>query len=469
MSLDIAFKTDYNKDAGQTDDSFLHEHDLFIVANGLGDDVLANEAKLRACRVIHQSFFRCLSHGMSPGNALIAAVKEANSEIMRERKRVGRGMAASVSIVYIKDGVMYFTHLGDSRVYCLHDGAINQLTRDHTLLEEDPLAAKDSRDAQLMQTLTEGLGIHDKPAVKVKKFALREKDVIVMTTNGLTCRLSNREILRISGKTNNVRKLCGALIKSARERGAKSDVTVGIIRFARFPGGLSKTLMIYGSIALVIIAVMAGLLLKYGVRGSEERLVEVVQPTSPLEKIEPAAPSPEVETPAESQPEVAAVPAPMVAEKRVGAPEEPIQTEEEAVQETTQERPPPTEQKVETALDSSIVEDEILLVVEGWRLAWEESAGKDGDIEKYISYYSDEFRSRGLDKEGWKEDKARKNSRKQWIKVELLDVKINEVVPGERFEVRFKQDYQSSNFSVTSNKVLVLKKEAGGWKIISER
>jgi protein phosphatase len=390
---------------------------------------------------------------MSPGNALIAAVKEANSEIMRERKRVGRGMAASVSIVYIKDGVMYFTHLGDSRVYCLHDGAINQLTRDHTLLEEDPLAAKDSRDAQLMQTLTEGLGIHDKPAVKVKKFALREKDVIVMTTNGLTGRLSNREILRISGKTTNVRKLCGALIRSARDRGAKRDVTVGIIRFARFPSGLRKRLMIYGSIVLVILAVMAGLLVKYGLRGPEEKEIEVVQPTIPLETIEPSAPPPEEETLAEPQPEPTAVPAPMVAEEPVEAPEEPSQGEE-AVQEVTQEPSAPTEEKVETALDSSIVEDDIFVVVEGWRLAWEETAGKDGDIESYMSYYSDEFRARGLDREGWKKDKAKKNGRKQWIKVELLDVEINEVVPGERFEVRFKQDYQSSNFSVfASNRI----------------
>jgi protein phosphatase len=405
---------------------------------------------------------------MSPGNALIAAVKEANSEIMRERKRVGRGMAASVSIVYIKDGVMYFTHLGDSRVYCLHDGAINQLTRDHTLLEEDPLAAKDSRDAQLMQTLTEGLGIHDKPAVKVKKFALREKDVIVMTTNGLTGRLSNREILRISGKTTNVRKLCGALIRSARDRGAKRDVTVGIIRFARFPSGLRKRLMIYGSIVLVILAVMAGLLVKYGLRGPEEKEIEVVQPTIPLETIEPSAPPPEEETLAEPQPEPTAVPAPMVAEEPVEAPEEPSQGEE-AVQEVTQEPSAPTEEKVETALDSSIVEDDIFVVVEGWRLAWEETAGKDGDIESYMSYYSDEFRARGLDREGWKKDKAKKNGRKQWIKVELLDVEINEVVPGERFEVRFKQDYQSSNFSVSSKKMLVLEKEEGVWKIISEK
>ena len=90
-------------------------------------------------------------------------------------------------------------------------------------------------------------------------------------------------------------------------------------------------------------------------------------------------------------------------------------------------------------------------------------------MESYMSYYSDEFRARGLDKEGWKKDKAGKNRRKQWIKVELLNVEISEVVPGERFEVSFTQDYQSSNFSVSSKKMLVLEKEEGVWKIISEK
>jgi serine/threonine protein phosphatase PrpC len=467
MSLDIAFKTDQKKDAGETGDSFFHKNDLFIVANGLGDEVLANEAKSRACDVINQSFFRCLARGMSPGNALIAAVKEANNQIMRERKRVGRDMAASVSIVYIKDGVMYFTHLGDSRVYCLHDGAINQLTRDHTLLEEDPLAAKDSRDAQLMQTLTEGLGIHDKPAVKVKKFALQQKDVIVMTTNGLTSGLSNRDILRISSKTTNVRKLCGVLTKAARDRGAKRDVTVGIIRFGRFPSGLRKSLMLYGLLVIVILAVMAGFLLKYGFRAPEEKEAEVVQTRIPPEKIEVPVPPPEDEILAETQPEPPAAPAPTVEEEPVVAQGEP--SPGEAPQEVAQEPPVPSDEEIETGLDSTVVEDDVFLVVEGWRMAWEQTAGKDGDIEQYMSYYSDEFRARGLDREGWKKDKDGKNRRKQWIKVELRDVEIKEIIPGERFEVRFSQDYTSSNFSVSSKKMLVLKKEEGAWRIIIEK
>ncbi len=408
---------------------------------------------------------------MSPGNALVAAVREANSEIMSERKKAGRGMAASVSIAYIKDGVMYFTHLGDSRVYCLHDGAINQLTRDHTLLEEDPLAAKDSRDAQLMQTLTEGLGIHDKPAIKVKKFALREKDVIVLTTNGLTSRLSNREILRIANKTTNVRKLSAALIRSARERGAKRDVTVGIIRFGRFPSGLRKTMMLNGFLILAILTVMAGYFVKYGFMAPEKKEAEVAQPPIPQKTTEPPVPPPEDEIVAETQPEPPPAPAPTLEEEPIEAREEPTRTEaaQEVAPEVAPEPPAPSEEKIETGLDSSIVEDNIFVVVEGWRAAWEKTAGEGGDLENYMSFYSDEFRAGRLDKEGWQKDKGRKNRRKQWIKVEMRDVEIHEVIPGERFEVRFQQEYQSSNFSVSSKKILVLRKEEGSWKIISEK
>ena len=198
------------------------------------------------------------------------------------------------------------------------------------------------------------------------------------------------------------------------------------------------------------------------------RLVRTLPSVVPLETIEAPAPAPEVEPSAEPIPEPPAVQAPMVAEEPVEAPGGAIQTEE-AGQEMAQEPSAPAEEQVETTFGSSIVEDDIFVVVEGWRLAWEESAGMEGDIESYISYYSNEFRARGLDREGWKKDKARKNGRKKWIKVELSDVDITEVDQGERFEVRFKQDYQSSNFSVSSKKMLILKREESGWKIIREK
>lgn len=110
--------------------------------------------------------------------------------------------------------------------------------------------------------------------------------------------------------------------------------------------------------------------------------------------------------------------------------------------------------------------DEINEFLRKWKTALQNTAGKGGDIETYMSFYSDDFISKGLDKNGWRYDKVEKNREKEWIQVELKDINISEPVVNNRAEVSFLEDYKFSNFSVISNKILILKKEKAGWNII---
>ena len=103
-----------------------------------------------------------------------------------------------------------------------------------------------------------------------------------------------------------------------------------------------------------------------------------------------------------------------------------------------------------------------------WKTAWESSAGDSGDIAHYISFYSSDFKSGRLNKSGWASDKTRKNRRKKWIRVEFSDIKIMKP-DNNQVKVKFSQDYKSSNFSVVSEKVLLLKQESGKWTILSEK
>lgn len=114
-------------------------------------------------------------------------------------------------------------------------------------------------------------------------------------------------------------------------------------------------------------------------------------------------------------------------------------------------------------------DDELRAFLWGWKKSWENTAGQGGNIEAYLAFYSDDFAVRGYNKAAWKRDKAEKNKRKEWIRVELMDVKIGRAGRDNRMEVSFVQDYKSSDYSGTDKKTLVLKKEAAGWKILSER
>ena len=434
-NLQIAFKTDKGEYDGKVEDSFFQKDNLFIMAEAVGGESLGETAKELSCQVIDKSFFAHLSKGHSPNEALIFALKEANKEIIKERKEIRQKIAVSVSVVYIKDKIMYFTHLGDSRIYHIQRGTISQLIRDHTLLEEKGIAEKRSPDSRFRQALTEGLGVHKEPHIMVKRFALQEKDLIVMATKGLTKYVSKKEILKLSTKTNNLKKLCTRLIDSAGRKGGNKNMTVGIVRFEKLSKGPQKIIIAYSALILVILSVIGGYALKRNRRGSQDdqakgevqHIIErAVQPVTPALDSDVNAP-----------------PGKEAGDSRIA-----------------QKVP---EQPAEPKLD-----DEIYAFIDGWKMAWNNSVGEKGDIETYISFYSDDFNSKGIDKNGWKRDKAIKNRKKRWIRLELNDIRISELTAENRIEVRFLQEYKSSNFSGKSNKMLILSKEKTGWKIIRE-
>jgi len=104
-----------------------------------------------------------------------------------------------------------------------------------------------------------------------------------------------------------------------------------------------------------------------------------------------------------------------------------------------------------------------------WKAAWENSAGRTGDVDRYMSFYSDKFKSEEFNKKTWRIDKEAKNRRKAWIKITISNLNISGPTSEDLIEVRFNMRYKSSNFSGYSKKVLYLVKEGGFLRIIEEK
>jgi len=389
-------------------------------------------AKEAAYKGIPTRFFNHLSREHSPGAALVSALTEVNNEMLIERKKIGKKMAASVSVVYVSGKMMYFCHLGDSRIYCLQGGEIVQLTRDHTVGEEDSYAEMEGRDPRLLRALTDGLGIHEAPDIKVKTFALRDNDVILMTTEGLTRYLSNMQILKLSMKQNGVKRLAARLLEEAKRKGARDSMTLGIIRFKEFPVPVNRKVVV-GTAMVVAVALLGG----YAFKSGRKPVPQIDQKAR-----ETLAPSEEKER--KPQP---------------SKPEEPVKGS----------APKAAPQPEESTRKEPSMDQEVHRFLNEWKIAWENTAGSEANMAAFMAFYSEDFQSQGLNKDGWREEKTDRNRKKQWIKIEIKEITIGAPVSDNRLEVRFLQEYESSNFSVSTNKSLLLKKGDSGWKIISEK
>jgi protein phosphatase len=433
--LQIAFKTENEKDAPTVSESFFCKDNLFLVAEGLGGDYLGEMAKEKACKEIPNHFFNHLSKDRSPGAAMVSALEEVNGEMLLERKKTGKRMAASVSVVYISSKIMYFCHLGDSRIYCLQKGEIVQLTRDHTVGEENSYAEIGGQDPRLLRALTDGLGIHEEPDIALKTFALRDKDIILMTTEGLTRYLSNMQMLKLSMKQNSVKRLAARLIEEAKRKGARNSMTLGIIRFGEFPIWVDKRI-VAGSAIVIALAVLLGI---YAMKSRQEPVRPV--PGKVTYGVAKPAAEPLPKTPPPSEPEETV---------RAAGPTS------KSVREESRKKEAPLKQEIHEFLRE-------------WKTAWEKTAGPQGNISAYMSFYSEDFQSLGMDKNGWREKKAERNKKKQWIKVELKEIAVGEPTNANQVDVRFHQEYRSSDSSLSTNKSLVLKKGNAGWRIAAER
>lgn len=96
-----------------------------------------------------------------------------------------------------------------------------------------------------------------------------------------------------------------------------------------------------------------------------------------------------------------------------------------------------------------------------WKTAWESK-----DVAHYLSFYSQDFCARGMDRERWKKYKERVISNKTFIEVEIEDLKI--LKDGDMIVLSFNQYYSSDRFKDQCKKILYLEREFGSWKIFGE-
>lgn len=228
------------------------ERGLFIVADGMGGHVAGEVASKLAVDTI-QEFLRLsdadseitwpfeFDETLSTGeNRIRAAIQLANREIVRhmQRKQEHRGMGTTVVTAVVLDDSCFIGHVGDSRAYLIRDGKIQQLTRDHTFVNEQVEKGFMSKDeAQrhpARNILTRAVGSAEDLDVELSEAKLRSGDVILLCSDGLSSMIEDAAILETVRQHNgeDLEAAGKALVARANENGGLDNITVVLIRAA---------------------------------------------------------------------------------------------------------------------------------------------------------------------------------------------------------------------------------------------
>jgi len=210
-----------------------------VVADGLG----GHPGGADASRVAVEAFLAGTAGADFPAGAdpevrLARIVEGANravlSEAVRSPSLEGMGTTLTGALVF-RDRVA-FAHVGDSRLYRVHDDRVDRLTTDHTLAERMGAVgvhpAKEYRSGPLRNALYAYLG---RAGVSVERGALpvRVGDIFLLVTDGVTRRTPERALLAAASPWPGAERCASALLHGVEERGASDNATAVVFRIER--------------------------------------------------------------------------------------------------------------------------------------------------------------------------------------------------------------------------------------------
>lgn len=244
---DVGLQREHNEDSY----CILSRHRLFIVADGMGGHRAGDIASRMATAEMTAFFDDTSIDGdtswlgddgarlTSDQSRLVSAVKLANQRIFQAsiRNRSVQGMGTTVvgALFDRERQNIQIVHVGDSRAYRIRSGAITQLTRDHSLLNDYLLVMPNLTDAQKQRlpsnVITRALGMHDAVAVDLCVEDVEPGDVYVLCTDGLNGMVSDGRILDIVHSAgDDIETAAKDLIAEANRNGGDDNITVVLVR-----------------------------------------------------------------------------------------------------------------------------------------------------------------------------------------------------------------------------------------------
>lgn len=220
--------------------SGLFEDNFFVIADGMGGhqagEVASREAISNLCLLFKQKFNSSPFPTLEKSQYLLFdIIQQVNEMIYRMGKSDPglKGMGTTLCCILLHREGLVYAHVGDSRIYRLRQGKLEQLTQDHSLLRElIELGQIDEQNAQdfiYKNIITKAIGTESKVEPSVGVDSIAAGDVILMCTDGLSDLVSHKDIEKIMKETP-IEETSERLIQAAKRKGGFDNITVVIVQ-----------------------------------------------------------------------------------------------------------------------------------------------------------------------------------------------------------------------------------------------
>ncbi|GMV46401.1 MAG: hypothetical protein AMXMBFR66_17990 [Pseudomonadota bacterium] len=226
---------------------------LAVLADGMGGYNAGEVASNMATSFVKTELGRWLREANSQASdadvrrAMDICVDNANRAIFNAANANPQyaGMGTTLVVAVFRDTRLLLGHVGDSRCYRLRAGRLQQLTRDHSLLQEQidaglitPEQAAFSANKNLV---TRAVGVEDTVLLETHQHAVQPLDMYLMCSDGLSDMLDEAGMVQLLQRHAALPECAQALIDAANEAGGKDNISVVLVRASGGANGSARS------------------------------------------------------------------------------------------------------------------------------------------------------------------------------------------------------------------------------------
>jgi len=273
LAVEVAGKTDIGCVRANNEDNFGYDsrYGIFVVCDGMGGQAAGEVASKMGVDVLLEYFrqaakgqdesktpatanpnpaagveqtTQALPTSVSPGaRSLARAIDLANHKIHQagQSENGHSGMGSTVVAALVRGNSLAIAHVGDSRIYLVRHGEIQQLTQDHSLVMEQVrmglITREQAEQSEMQHVILRALGSEENVEADIEDLLAVTGDFLLMTSDGLTRHVRDEEILKIvtASASSSLEKACTALIQAAKDRGGDDNITCLLLKIVDRP------------------------------------------------------------------------------------------------------------------------------------------------------------------------------------------------------------------------------------------
>lgn len=202
---------------------------LLVVADGMGGHKAGDFASKYTVKVLHEELEK--TSLKKPEDILKEGVSVANHELIKAAQSDVKleGMGTTLVVATVIGNTLYFSNVGDSRLYLIND-KIKQISKDHSLVEEmvrlGGIKAEEAKNHPDKNIITRAIGVKEDVEADIYEYRLRKGDIILMCTDGLSNMVEDEDMFNIVKGARDIVEAVHMLIEKANSNGGRDNIGV---------------------------------------------------------------------------------------------------------------------------------------------------------------------------------------------------------------------------------------------------